>query len=69
MKFSIPNNQDATNDKAAGSPLKGLGSIIVFENDDFKFNSKSVLFPLSLEKIARMYRRAVQNGFASYAEA
>jgi 23S rRNA pseudouridine1911/1915/1917 synthase len=35
MKFSIPNYQDATNDKAAGSPLKGLGSIIVFENDDF----------------------------------
>jgi 5-methylcytosine-specific restriction endonuclease McrBC GTP-binding regulatory subunit McrB len=41
----------------------------VFEKADFDFNGASVLYPLSLEKIARMYRGAIDNGFASYAEA
>jgi 5-methylcytosine-specific restriction endonuclease McrBC GTP-binding regulatory subunit McrB len=41
----------------------------VFENADFDFNSSKVLYPLSLEKIARMYRGAIDNGFASFAEA
>jgi 5-methylcytosine-specific restriction protein B len=41
----------------------------VFEKDDFDFNSTLVIFPLSLEKIARMYRGALDNGFASFAEA
>jgi 5-methylcytosine-specific restriction protein B len=41
----------------------------VFEKDDFDYYSKEVLYPLSLEKIARMYKGAVDNGFASYAEA
>jgi len=41
----------------------------VFEKPDFDFNSASVLYPLSLEKIARMYRGAIDNGFASFAEA
>ncbi len=50
----------------------------VFEKDDFKFYKKEgeklvptdgVLYPLSLEKIARMYKGAIDNGFASYAEA
>ncbi|QCE41563.1 MrcB family domain-containing protein [Psychroserpens sp. NJDZ02] len=35
---------------------------------DYKTNT-SVLYPLSLEKITRMYKGAVDNGFASYAEA
>ncbi|WP_340154532.1 hypothetical protein [uncultured Winogradskyella sp.] len=34
----------------------------------FKDN-KQVLYPLSLEKITRMYKGAIDNGFASYAEA
>ncbi|WP_405573807.1 McrB family protein [Winogradskyella sp. Asnod2-B02-A] len=34
----------------------------------FKGNEK-VLYPLSLEKITRMYKGALDNGFASYAEA
>lgn len=34
----------------------------------FRGNEK-VLFPLSLEKITRMYKGAIDNGFASYAEA
>lgn len=34
----------------------------------YKDNSK-ILYPLSLEKITRMYKGAVDNGFASYAEA
>ena len=41
----------------------------VFDNSDFDFNAKNVLYPLSLEKIARMYRGAIDNGFASFAEA
>lgn len=42
----------------------------VFENEDFNFEDiNSVQYPLSLEKIARMYRGAIDNGFTSYAEA
>jgi len=41
----------------------------VFENTDFSFDAPQVLYPLSLEKITRMYRGAVENGFASFAEA
>ncbi len=41
----------------------------VFEKADFDFNGTNVLYPLSLEKIARMYRGAMDNGFASFAEA
>ena len=41
----------------------------VFRNDDFDYSSKQVLYPLSLEKISRMYKGAIDNGFASYAEA
>lgn len=41
----------------------------VFEKDDFDFNNPKVLFPLALEKITRIYKSAVDNGFASYAEA
>lgn len=41
----------------------------VFEKVSFDFNDTNVLYPLSLEKIARMYRGAIDNGFASFAEA
>lgn len=41
----------------------------IFENSEFDFKNENVLYPLSLEKIARMYRCAVDNGFASFAEA
>jgi hypothetical protein len=42
----------------------------VFEADGFEFNSSAkVKYPISLEKITRMYKGAVDNGFASYAEA
>jgi 5-methylcytosine-specific restriction protein B len=41
----------------------------VFEKDDFDYSIDKVLYPLSLEKIARMYKGAIDNGFASYAEA
>lgn len=41
----------------------------VFDNADFDFKDEKVLFPLSLEKITRMYRGAIDNGFASFAEA
>jgi 5-methylcytosine-specific restriction protein B len=41
----------------------------VFDKDDFDFSNDKVLYPLSLEKIARMYKGAIDNGFASYAEA
>ena len=41
----------------------------VFEKEDFDFDDASVIYPLSLEKIKRMYRGAIDNGFASFAEA
>jgi len=41
----------------------------VFETDDFDYESDQVVFPLSLEKITRMYKGAIDNGFASFAEA
>ncbi|MFM2208031.1 MAG: hypothetical protein RL213_2006 [Bacteroidota bacterium] len=41
----------------------------VFENSHFDFNGANVLYPLSLEKITRMYRGAIDNGFTSFAEA
>jgi len=41
----------------------------VINKPDFDFNSISVRYPLSLEKIVRMYHSAVDNGFASFAEA
>jgi len=41
----------------------------VFENPDFDFQNEHVRFPLSLEKITRMYSGAIDNGFASFAEA
>lgn len=40
-----------------------------FRKEDFDFTSEEVLYPLSLEKITRMYKGAIDNGFASYAEA
>ena len=54
-----------------GFCLEENGNIIkeVFEKSDFDFESENVLYPLSLEKITRMYRGAVENGFASFAEA
>lgn len=61
------------------SPLETLGGFCisddtkivkdVFENISFDFNSSNVIYPLSLEKITRMYRSAIDNGFASFAEA
>lgn len=38
------------------------------ESIDYKDNS-DILYPLSLEKVTRMYKGAIDNGFASYAEA
>jgi len=41
----------------------------IFENSDFDLSSEIVKYPLSLEKIKRMYKGAIDHGFASYAEA
>ena len=42
----------------------------IFGVDYFDFDSnENVKYPLSLDKITRMYKGAVDNGFASYAEA
>lgn len=41
----------------------------IFGKEDFDFNTDGVIYPLSLEKITRMYKGAIDNGFASYAEA
>lgn len=39
-----------------------------FDNIDFK-NDKNIKYRISFEKIMRMYKNAIENGFASYAEA
>jgi len=59
--------------------LETLGSLCVnkeikvvkdiFDKTDFDFNNDLVVYPMSLEKISRMYRSAIDNGFASFAEA
>jgi|GEM_PF-667985 len=41
----------------------------VFDKEGFDFQGDNVLYPLSLEKIARMYKGATDNGFTSFAEA
>jgi 5-methylcytosine-specific restriction protein B len=41
----------------------------IFEVEDYDYNQQHVLYPLSLEKIVRMYKGAIDNGFASFAEA
>src|SRR5690554_4656646 len=60
------------------STLKTLGSFCVsatvdiekiFQDEEFDYEGTDVLYPLSLEKIARMYRGALANGFTSFAEA
>ena len=61
------------------SPLETLGVFCVsgetkivkdiFENISFDFKNSTVIYPLSLEKITRMYRSAIDNGFSSFAEA
>lgn len=40
-----------------------------FRKEDYDFSLVEVLFPLSLEKISRMYKGAIDNGFTSFAEA
>jgi len=41
----------------------------IFSKEDFDFMTDGVKYPISLEKITRMYKGAIENGFASYAEA
>jgi len=48
--------------------LKEVGKNI-FSVEDFDLNQEGVKYQLSLEKIIRMYKGAIDNGFASYAEA
>ena len=60
--------------------LEVLASFCVTEHTDasrlflnnkeaLNYKDSSILYPLSLEKITRMYKGAIDNGFASYAEA
>lgn len=42
----------------------------VFLKTDFSFiSNQTVRYPLTLEKLSRMYNGVIENGFASYAEA
>ncbi len=41
----------------------------VFGKDDFDLKQDIVKYPITLEKLIRMYKGAIENGFASYAEA
>lgn len=58
-------------EKLGGFCISGDFKVIkdVFEKPDFNFESAEVIFPISLEKITRMYHSAIDNGFASFAEA
>ncbi|UMB60648.1 DUF4357 domain-containing protein [Lutibacter sp. A80] len=59
--------------------LENLGDLCVQEidvkkeffenNEELNFEIDNIRYPLSLEKITRMYKGAIDNGFASYAEA
>jgi len=58
--------------------LNLLAQKCLTENQEVIFNergvyhlseSNSIKYPLSFEKISRMYKNAIENGFASYAEA
>jgi 5-methylcytosine-specific restriction protein B len=61
--------------------LETLGSLCLKEGYDIRTDffdadndidyetDERVIFPLTLEKVTRMYRSVVDNGFASYAEA
>jgi len=60
------------------STLKTLGSFCmsgtvdiekILQDENFNYKGTDVLYPLSLEKIVRMYRGAIANGFTSFAEA
>lgn len=58
----------------AESCLKGLSSKIFLDefvkgNDVFNVYTDKIKYPVSLEKISRMYKNALDNGFTSYAEA
>lgn len=41
----------------------------IFNKEGYEYFNEDVRYPLSLEKISRMYRGAIDNGFASFAEA
>lgn len=56
-KFCVDDNIDVSKD------FLNNKETLVFEGNE------KVLYPLSLEKITRMYKGAIDNGFASYAEA
>jgi 5-methylcytosine-specific restriction enzyme B len=57
--------------------LIALGNLCVIDSKDIEknvfitksINPENTKFPLSLEKIVRMYQSAIDNGFASFAEA
>ncbi len=58
-------------EKLGGFCISGDIKVIkdVFEKPDLNFEINEVHYPISLEKITRMYRSAIDNGFASFAEA
>lgn len=55
----------------AGFCIKGKADVIkdIFSKDDFDFNGDRVRFSLTLEKVSRMHKAALDNGFTSFAEA
>ena len=57
------------NSQAQFENLYNSKNIDTIENQEFDFNGPIVVYPLSLEKITRMYKGAVDNGFTSFAEA
>jgi len=59
-------------EKLGGFCVKGDLNVIkdVFENTSFDFeNSENLKYILTLEKLSRMYKNAIESGFTSFAEA
>lgn len=59
--------KDVTNSKIKEDYLDKYVANLISEEDIF--NDNKVKYRISLEKICRMYKNAIENGFASYAEA
>lgn len=55
--------------EALGKLCLKTGDVKIYLNGEKDLNEQNVKYPLSLDKIIRMYKNLESNGFASYAEA
>jgi len=55
--------------KLGGLCMNDASAFDAYIKEEDKVDRAKIKYPVSLEKIARMYRALFENGFASYAEA